>query len=358
MLPAAALLARAAAALPGPATTTPSTRRASTARLLTAAGVVALLGIAAGSTAVLDRAAPPPPVARGEAGEAAAAAAQESSASGEPPDVVSVQAPPGGTGERTTGSAQDLTGDGLVDLIGRDAGGRLFRHDGESVGGFAAEPELLSGGWGRYRLLVVSPDLTGDAQPDIVAVDAAGLLVRHDGTAAGSFTAEGRPIDEGWETATAIVAPGDLGGDGMADLITRDETGLLWRWDGTGTGTLAAHPLQIGGGWNVFAAILTPGDLAGDGRADLLAVRTDGVLLRYDVAGSGFVAAGGELAGDWRRYTALVGADVDRDGHGDLLGRDRAGALYRCLGTVEGALGPACERLDGPGDWDAYDLLS
>ncbi|NKX49339.1 lysozyme M1, partial [Arthrobacter deserti] len=71
------------------------------------------------------------------------------------------------------------------------------------------------------------------------------------------------------------AAPGDLTGDGNADLLSRRTDGTMWPYPGNGSGGFATAR-RIGSGWQKYNAIVGAGDLNGDGRPDVLARHTDG----------------------------------------------------------------------------------
>lgn len=97
-------------------------------------------------------------------------------------------------------------------------------------------------------------DFTGDGRADLIARRSDGLLFRYTQRADGSFAAAVQ-IGGGWNIYTAIMASPDLNGDRLADVIARDAAGRLWRYNGTGGGGLHNNRTQIGGGWNVHTAI-------------------------------------------------------------------------------------------------------
>jgi hypothetical protein len=93
-----------------------------------------------------------------------------------------------------------------------------------------------------------------------------------------------------WTTTTQMIAPGDLDGDGLPDIVTV-EGGALWLSHGsTSTGQLT-DPRRIGSsGWGSWR-IMAPGDSTGDGVPDIWAAdaRTaaqggTGALRLYPVA--------------------------------------------------------------------------
>ncbi|MBT2555834.1 VCBS repeat-containing protein, partial [Arthrobacter sp. ISL-5] len=69
---------------------------------------------------------------------------------------------------------------------------------------------------------------------------------------------------------TALDASGDLTGDGKADLVARDSSGVLYIYPGTGSGGFGSR-IRLGSGWNAMTALDASGDLTGDGKADLVA---------------------------------------------------------------------------------------
>jgi hypothetical protein len=80
-------------------------------------------------------------------------------------------------------------------------------------------------------------DWSGDRRADVLAVDSAGRLLLYRGTGAGRFVAGGgSPIGTGWGGFTALLAPGDWSGDGRPDLLARTTDGLLLLYRGNGSG--------------------------------------------------------------------------------------------------------------------------
>ncbi|MFV0138101.1 FG-GAP repeat domain-containing protein [Streptomyces sp. HMX87] len=101
----------------------------------------------------------------------------------------------------------------------------------------------------------------------------------------------------------ALVAPGDMNGDGRPDLIAREgSTGKLWFYPGTSTGGVGARVLIGSGGWNVMESIVAVGDFDADGRNDLAGITTSsyvgegcrgvGCLVLYAGKGTGALYAG------------------------------------------------------------------
>jgi len=98
--------------------------------------------------------------------------------------------------------------------------------------------------------IVGTGDLNGDGIGDFIAVDKSGKLWRHDGNGKGGYAARVQ-IGYGYGIYNTLVGIGDLDQDGHNDFVARDASGRLWRYSGTGAGTFRAR-VQIGTGWNMF----------------------------------------------------------------------------------------------------------
>ena len=150
----------------------------------------------------------------------------------------------------------DLNGDGKGDLIARTSTALYFY--GGNGNGLSVQGRVQVGGsgWNQYNQIVGAGDLTGDGRADIVARSSAGLfLYAGTGKASAPFGAKKQIGGTGWSQYNKLVAPGDLNGDGVADLLARTSTGLYF-YAGTGTGAFKAR-VQIGGaGWNQYADLI------------------------------------------------------------------------------------------------------
>ncbi|MGW0468776.1 FG-GAP repeat domain-containing protein [Streptomyces sp. NPDC003027] len=231
--------------------------------------------------------------------------------------------------------AGDITGDGKGDLLAADHAGELWRYDGDGSGGYG-RPAHLGGGWSAMTKLVGGGDLDRDGIPDLLAVDNEGRLWRYSGNGSGGHTAP-QLLGGGWNGIRLMANGGDVTGDGNPDLFAVGTDGRLYRYDGNGAGAHAPRK-DLGGGWGVYSRIVGAGDLTSDGKPDLLAV--DGStqhMYRYDGNGAGGHAAPVDLGGGWTAFDALVGVgDLSGDGKGALLARkavDGGFLLYAAAGN-------------------------
>ncbi|MGA5166300.1 MULTISPECIES: FG-GAP-like repeat-containing protein [Streptomyces] len=172
-------------------------------------------------------------------------------------------------------------------------------------------------------------------------------LTAHEPVRAASTTSTG------WTGVNHVVPFGDLDNDGCNDVLTRATTGDLYRHSAKcgGVVTPTSPKAKIGAGFNAFDALLSPGDMTGDGRPDLLArVRSTGDLYLYADNAAGGIGGGVRIAGKWNGLTLIGAGDLDGDGHADLLTRDVGGELWRHRSTGTGAFHP---RVLVFSDWGA-----
>ncbi|WP_203567072.1 N,N-dimethylformamidase beta subunit family domain-containing protein [Aestuariimicrobium ganziense] len=173
----------------------------------------------------------------------------------------------------------DLNGDGRVELAARRSDGTLWLYPGSDRGRWRA-PTRIGSGWNSMSLLTVSPDLNGDGRPDLVARSSDGKLKRYGFTGLGKPLTPGVQVGHGWQSMTSLVAVGDLSGDTKPDIVAVRSDGYMFTYVTTRTGGLVLLR-QVGHGWRGFTHILSPGDMDGDGRYDLVGVRADGTMWYY-----------------------------------------------------------------------------
>ncbi|MFI1170579.1 transglycosylase family protein [Streptomyces melanogenes] len=224
-------------------------------------------------------------------------------------------------------TAADLTGDGKKDLVGvESATGNLYLYPGNGDGTLGDRVRIGSG-WGTMSKLAAA-DFTGDGKADLAAVEnSTGNLYVYpgSGTAGGMNTfGERVQIGAGWGAMRDLTAL-DTNKDGKADLLAIDSGGALWAYPGSGRAAgmnTLGDRVQIGSGWSTMAELASPGDLNGDGTADLVAVDPAGALWKYPATGSlnGMNTLGdrNRIGTGWNSMRQLVGADFNGDGKGDL----------------------------------------
>jgi hypothetical protein len=201
----------------------------------------------------------------------------------------------------------DFTGDGAADVIARrTADGSLWLYPGNGRGGWLLPARQIGTGWNVMNALIGPNDFNGDQRPDLLARQAStGDLWLYPGNGAGGFAPRIK-VGGGWNSMNALIGVGDFNGDGPADVLARQaSTGDLWLYPGNGKGGWLPR-VRVGGGWNSFNALLSPGDLNGDRTADVLARETStGRLWLYPGNGAGGWLPRVLVGGGWNVMSAI-----------------------------------------------------
>lgn len=199
----------------------------------------------------------------------------------------------------------------------------------------------------------VSQDFNGDGRADMVARDSSGVLWTYMGNGSGSFPTRVR-VGSGWNTMNSISATGDLTGDGRADIVARDSSGVLWTYRGNGSGTFPTR-IRVGAGWNTMKTISAASDITGDGRNDLLAIDSSGILWSYSGNNSGTFPSRVRAGAGWGTMAISAAGDLNRDGNADLVARDSSGVLWSYMGNAAGAF-PT--RVRAGAGWNIMNAIS
>ncbi|HET7734737.1 MAG TPA: FG-GAP-like repeat-containing protein [Nocardioidaceae bacterium] len=202
----------------------------------------------------------------------------------------------------------------------------------------------------------LSTDISGTNWPDLVVRDRATNTMQVVRTGGQVRYLAGVRVGSGFGSKDLIVTPGDVTGDGYADVIARERaTGVTSVYPGSSSGKLGASVKDT----ERFAdldQLVAVGDFNGDKRNDLVGRNgTSKKLLLFPGLGGGSFGESTVLAGDWSPNTITVGiGDFDRDSHPDLVARSSDGRLFLVPGRGSSLGTP---RLIGSG-FNAYNALS
>jgi hypothetical protein len=196
----------------------------------------------------------------------------------------------------------NLNSDNGMDMLVRDSWGNLFSLD------IFGNQKLVGTSWNSMKGTVTPGDLTGDPWPDVFAATTTGTAYLYAGTANAKLGTRFK-IGTGWDAYKGdFYGMNDLSGDGRPDIVARDTHGVLWLYEGTGKATAPFKPrVRIGSGWNAYNQMDAFGDMTGDGHADLVARDSHGVLWLYKGTGkaSAPYAPRVEIGSGWNAYKLI-----------------------------------------------------
>ncbi len=187
-----------------------------------------------------------------------------------------------------------------------------------------------------------------------------GALRLYTGTGSGTY-ANAVTVATGWGKFDIVMA-GDLTGDGVPDLIARDnKTGTLYTYPGDGEGGLDAR-ITVGGGWGRMGQI-SVGHYDGDGVPDLFATAySDGLLYYYPGLGDGKFGPREFISEQWDGMDVITSTgDLDGDGYDEFISRWNYNGRYYVYSSQGGTyelpqdlntygIDPRFEQVVGLGD--------
>ncbi|MDQ0598908.1 secreted trypsin-like serine protease [Streptomyces canus] len=250
--------------------------------------------------------------------------------------------------------------DAKADLFVRNASTKTGYEKDSKGTSFGARQGL--GDWGGVNL-VTQTDFDRDSVQDLVyrRSDNGDVYWTHYDWSAQDWAT--KQIFDNWKTRTRIITPGDLTGDYKPDLVSVDSAGKAWLYPGKGDGTFSARvQIGTGTGWNAYNMVRGKGDFNGDGKADLLARnKSTGAIYLYKGTGkasSPFSARVKVRTWSNTTYNAFDAiGDMTGDGKADFLARTPGGTLYLYKGTGKATSEIFATRISVGTDFKQYDIF-
>lgn len=232
-------------------------------------------------------------------------------------------------GEEYATFPRTFDGRSRVDLALITSRGELRRYP--VAEGKLGRPVTIASGLNTYTQAASVGDWNGDGYADVVVrTRSEQLLLLRGGRSGLSRTGVLIP---GGAHIRSVAGVGDVNGDGFPDLATVTEAGNLWFTLGNGrTGRLQA--VRVSSRWSGHDWVRGVGDFDRDGRADLVSLAGDRLLLHRGTTGG--LARPVTLATGWSGYANLTSVgDVTGDGRVDLVARTTGGRLVVFTGNGE-----------------------
>ncbi|MEU2240151.1 VCBS repeat-containing protein [Streptomyces sp. NPDC018338] len=268
---------------------------------------------------------------------------------------VTSSAPAGSAGSASAFGASDASAAAEVRYLQGVSGDLLYYYQPTGEGGYASR-KYANDTWGGMKWAQQADNDRNGVADDLWGWTKGGRLMYVAGESASTTLVD---VGGGWNMYDKLLSPGQLGGGSAADILARDSGGNLWLYLGYSNGKLTGR-YKVGPGWNAYTQIAGVGDLSGDGKTDIVARDRSGVLYLYKGTGdyrSPF-ATRTRIGAGWGGYNHLMGVgDITGDGRADLLARDTSGRLYRYSGKGNASSPFAGRVLIGTSGWNTYRMM-
>lgn len=241
-------------------------------------------------------------------------------------------------GNLTIVGTGDFNGDGHPDILLRDTNGTITNWLSTSGGGFIDNSANSSNFAPTSWTVVGTGDFNADGHDDILWRDTSGALTDWLGTANGGFSNNWSNAGTSVPTNWTVVGTGDFNGDGSADILWRDSTGIVTDWLATETSGFTTNWGALSTGVPLSWSVAGTGDFNGDGITDVLWRNTDGTLVDWlGDSNGGFTANWAHApSGVGPEWTIAAIGDFNGDAQDDILWRNSNGQVTEWLGTTNG----------------------
>jgi hypothetical protein len=223
----------------------------------------------------------------------------------------------------------NVVGNANPDLLVKSRSGAVQVVPTGGQTGFKA-PVATRGSWSGMDALLAAGDLTGDGRGDVLGRWRASKYTRiYRGDGAGHVVLPGVAPTAVFRKANMILPAGDWNRDGHNDVIMRNAAGQLRLVPGLGGGRFG-KPRLLAKRWAGYTSTSVTGDLSGDGRPDVVALRGNGYAYLFTNRSRKLFAVPRARTYVGSQYNSVLGAgrDLTGDAYGDVVLRSsRSGQI-------------------------------
>jgi serralysin len=236
----------------------------------------------------------------------------------------------------TVAGTGDFNGDGRVDLLLRySLNGMVAEWSGQPNGSFVGNANANYSLDAAWKVAGVG-DFNGDGLSDLLLRNDNGTMAEWNGQSNGNFVGNANAnyaLSASWQ----VAGTGDFNGDGIDDLLLRNDNGMMAEWNGQSNGSFVGNAnanYALSASWHVAGT----GDFNGDGLSDLLLRNDNGFIAEWNGQANGSFVGNANvnypLSTSW--HVAEIG-DFNGDGLSDLLLRNDNGFIAEWNGQPNGS---------------------
>ena len=263
-------------------------------------------------------------------------------------------------------TVNDFNGDGFSDVILRNDNGQVTDWLGQADGRLVDNSSVFNVNPGTEWHVEGTGDFNGDGYSDVILRNDNGQVTDWLGQADGSLVDNSSVFSVNPGTDWHVEGTGDFNGDGLGDVLWRNDSGAVITFLGAPNGSFVGNVnfnLNPGLDWHVEGT----GDFNGDGRDDILWRNDLGtVVTLLGNADGSFTGNVNFLLNPGLDWHVEGTGDFNGDGRDDILWRNDIGNVVDLLGNPDGSftgnvnfqLNPGLDwHIVGTGDFngDGYD---
>ena len=248
----------------------------------------------------------------------------------------------------------DFNGDGNVDVLWQNDAGLVTDWLGQPNGTFAGNTQLLTQVDNTWHV-VGTGDFNGDGRMDVLWQNTSGAIIDWLGQPNGTFAGNNASFSTAFNSSWHVAGTGDFNGDGITDILWRNNDGTVTDWLGQPNGSFVSNQQNVSTMVDSSWHIVGTGDFNGDGIDDVLWQNTSGAIVDWLGLGNNKFTgnnASFTTAFDSSWHVVETG-DFNGDGIDDILWRNDNGTVTEWFGQPNGSFVSNQQHLSTqvPTDW-------